>query len=299
MILECPCTNPVWLKYVDKFKAQVRLLDLPPFARMKPQDQLSFALGNPPPSLLKKHYAAWIGPPTTPVCSSLFAGELRHHLNLLFALATPPSRQSSSRIVDTSMGGPSGSQGAAAPADDGSPHDAEDSEYSSLDEDTACQICEREDDDIKMLLCDECNQGFHLYCLSPQLHQIPMGDWVCPGCQQASQHESDKDEPNEYEALHLGTIAKNKAILATLGIASTDCAMQVSPESESRKTPKRRHSPQGPARRSMRGKTTNSDRQVTNATSRTPTPSLPLCLCLSHAHSLSLSSLSVSYTYMR
>lgn len=60
-------------------------------------------------------------------------------------------------------------------------------------------------------------------------------------CQKTSQHVSDKDEPNEYEALRLGNIAKNNAILASLGIASAACAMQVSPESESRKTPKRRH----------------------------------------------------------
>ena len=50
-------------------------------------------------------------------------------------------------------------------------------------------MCEREDDDSKMLLYDECTQGFHLYCLLPQLHQIPTGDWFCPGCQQASQYE--------------------------------------------------------------------------------------------------------------
>ena len=272
MILECPSTNPVWLKYVDKFKAQARLLDLPPFVRMKPQDQLSFALGNPPPSLLKKHYTAWIGS-TIPVCSA-FAGELRHYLNPLLAPATPPSRQSDTRVGDAPMGGPSGSrQDAAATPDDGSPHDVEDSEYSSLDDDTACQVCAREDDDSKMLLCDECNQGYHLYCLSPQLHQIPTGDWFCPGCQKTSQHVSDKDEPNEYEALRLGNIEKNKAILATLGIASAACARQISPEGESSKNPKRRHSPEGPARRSTRGKTANGGRQV--ATSRTPTPPLP------------------------
>ena len=40
------------------FKAQSRLPDFHPFVRMKPQDQLSFAIGNRPPNILQKHYAA-------------------------------------------------------------------------------------------------------------------------------------------------------------------------------------------------------------------------------------------------
>jgi hypothetical protein len=39
---------------------------------------------------------------------------------------------------------------------------------------------------------------------------------------------SDKDEPNEYDALHLGNIAKTIALLTTLRIESTNSAMRVS-----------------------------------------------------------------------
>ena len=75
----------------------------------------------------------------------------------------------------------------------------------------------------------------------------PPGEWFCPGCQQASQHEPDKDEPNEYEALCLGNITNNEALLATLGIASTASAMRESPESKPRQTPNRWHSHEGPS----------------------------------------------------
>ena len=36
----------------------------------------------------------------------------------------------------------------------------------------------------EMLLCDgnSCNLAFHLQCLSPQLHAVPTGDWLCPRC---------------------------------------------------------------------------------------------------------------------
>ena len=63
------------------------------------------------------------------------------------------------------------------PADDGSPHDTEDSEYSSLDEDIECQVQGLEEDVSHMLSCDKCNQGYHLYCPSPRLHQVSTGDW--------------------------------------------------------------------------------------------------------------------------
>ena len=38
----------------------------------------------------------------------------------------------------------------------------------------------------EMLLCDECDGGFHIYCLRPPLRAVPEGDWVCQRCQNAS-----------------------------------------------------------------------------------------------------------------
>ena len=38
-------------------------------------------------------------------------------------------------------------------------------------------------EDEKLILCDECNKAFHLYCLRPVLHRIPAGEWLCPACQ--------------------------------------------------------------------------------------------------------------------
>lgn len=42
---------------------------------------------------------------------------------------------------------------------------------------TRCEICAGADHDDKILLCDECDQGFHIFCLSPPLAQIPATDW--------------------------------------------------------------------------------------------------------------------------
>ncbi|KAH9376062.1 hypothetical protein HPB48_007274 [Haemaphysalis longicornis] len=45
-----------------------------------------------------------------------------------------------------------------------------------------CRICRRRRDPERMLLCDGCDRGHHLYCLKPPLEEIPKGDWYCIVC---------------------------------------------------------------------------------------------------------------------
>jgi len=46
-----------------------------------------------------------------------------------------------------------------------------------------CSICKSGDNDEKLLLCDECEEGHaHIYCLNPPLENIPEGDWSCQSC---------------------------------------------------------------------------------------------------------------------
>jgi hypothetical protein len=51
--------------------------------------------------------------------------------------------------------------------------------------DHACEKCGFTDGEDLMLLCDWCNNGWHTYCLDPQLDHIPDGHWLCPTCKQA------------------------------------------------------------------------------------------------------------------
>ena len=46
----------------------------------------------------------------------------------------------------------------------------------------ACEICHLPDVDRTLLLCDSCNRGFHLYCLTPPLSKVPKGIWICLQC---------------------------------------------------------------------------------------------------------------------
>jgi [histone H3]-trimethyl-L-lysine4 demethylase len=33
-----------------------------------------------------------------------------------------------------------------------------------------------------MILCDNCDSGWHTYCLLPPLDDVPEGDWLRPHC---------------------------------------------------------------------------------------------------------------------
>ena len=47
-----------------------------------------------------------------------------------------------------------------------------------------CEVCEKnfDDDDIKLIICDDCNRGFHIYCLQPPLESIPDEAFFCKDC---------------------------------------------------------------------------------------------------------------------
>ncbi|TKY70948.1 Lysine-specific demethylase 5B [Spatholobus suberectus] len=48
--------------------------------------------------------------------------------------------------------------------------------------DQICEQCKSGLHGEVMLLCDRCDKGWHTYCLSPPLRQIPSGNWYCFNC---------------------------------------------------------------------------------------------------------------------
>ncbi|XP_017073357.1 bromodomain adjacent to zinc finger domain protein 1A [Drosophila eugracilis] len=59
-----------------------------------------------------------------------------------------------------------------------------------------CKVCRRGSDPEKMLLCDECNAGTHMFCLKPKLRSVPQGNWYCNDCVKSlglnAENEKDK-----------------------------------------------------------------------------------------------------------
>jgi predicted CXXCH cytochrome family protein len=50
------------------------------------------------------------------------------------------------------------------------------------DVDQACQVCHKTTGGLNMFLCDKCDDGWHMKCLTPPLYRKPKGDWFCPRC---------------------------------------------------------------------------------------------------------------------
>ncbi|XP_076032878.1 zinc finger protein ubi-d4-like isoform X3 [Oratosquilla oratoria] len=47
-----------------------------------------------------------------------------------------------------------------------------------------CTLCGTSENDDQLLFCDDCDRGFHLYCLTPPLSEPPEGEWSCYLCLQ-------------------------------------------------------------------------------------------------------------------
>ncbi|KAF1784550.1 Zinc finger, PHD-finger [Phytophthora cactorum] len=59
-----------------------------------------------------------------------------------------------------------------------------------------CQVCLRGDCWDRMLLCDGCNSGQHIFCLDKPLDKVPTGDWYCTECvEDAMDPEKRKENP--------------------------------------------------------------------------------------------------------
>lgn len=42
-----------------------------------------------------------------------------------------------------------------------------------------CMVCHQRNQEETMLLCDGCDHGYHMACLSPPLNAMPSGRWYC------------------------------------------------------------------------------------------------------------------------
>lgn len=45
-----------------------------------------------------------------------------------------------------------------------------------------CMVCDGQDREDQLLLCDSCDAAYHTFCLDPVIVEIPEGDWYCPPC---------------------------------------------------------------------------------------------------------------------
>ncbi|XP_035012229.2 PHD and RING finger domain-containing protein 1 isoform X1 [Hippoglossus stenolepis] len=58
-------------------------------------------------------------------------------------------------------------------------------------EQTNCEVCGGSDREDRLLLCDGCDAGYHMECLTPPLDSVPVEEWFCPECEASNRHTRD------------------------------------------------------------------------------------------------------------
>ena len=81
-------------------------------------------------------------------------------------------------------------------------------------ENMPCEICGSNDAvyDDEFLLCDNCNRGFHTFCLDPPLEKIPEGAWFCPKCLKL------EEEKKKAEASKMKTNPVSKEVMQEISL---------------------------------------------------------------------------------
>lgn len=47
---------------------------------------------------------------------------------------------------------------------------------------TVCEGCGLKHDEARLILCDDCDISYHIYCMDPPLDVVPHGNWKCKWC---------------------------------------------------------------------------------------------------------------------
>ena len=111
----------------------------------------------------------------------------RNHLKrrLAQAVDTPAKRQR--RCAPDSEDTHSGSDNGGSPTRSTLQQaDATDDDEEYDDDDIICQTCRSPRHAASMLLCDNCDLGYHKVCLRPMLIKVPTGRWYCDTCRTSS-----------------------------------------------------------------------------------------------------------------
>lgn len=103
----------------------------------------------------------------------------KSRLNNLATSSTKKSGKSHTKCV---AGGVSSESEHVAQVEEEVEEEEDDSDVDSDVENMACVECDSKSQAHSMLLCDGCDDGYHMACIDPPLKVIPEGEWYCTEC---------------------------------------------------------------------------------------------------------------------
>ena len=60
-----------------------------------------------------------------------------------------------------------------------------------------CETCSKGHNEDQIVLCDECDRGYHFTCVFPHLEERPDGEWYCDNCVVEREDQRASGEPEE------------------------------------------------------------------------------------------------------
>jgi len=63
----------------------------------------------------------------------------------------------------------------------------------------SCHLCGTSDNDDQLLFCDDCDRGYHMYCLDPPMEEPPEGSWICDLCENDRKEREKANHQNDEE----------------------------------------------------------------------------------------------------
>ncbi|KAI8381320.1 PLU-1-like protein-domain-containing protein [Radiomyces spectabilis] len=95
-----------------------------------------------------------------------------------------------------------------------------------------CEICRKGDREEEILLCDGCDRGYHMHCISPPINSIPKSDWFCVKCLTAAGGDYGFEDGEEYSLQAFQKVcdkfktewfSKTKPVSSCREISEEDC----------------------------------------------------------------------------
>jgi len=107
---------------------------------------------------------------------------------------------------------------------------------------TKCKVCRKKADPELMLLCDRCDNAYHMYCLKPKLKSIPEGDWFCPECKPKERVRSPKKKVRKSFSFHDAESDEEEEDVSTRKKSNNKSKKRIieSDEEEKKETPPKR-----------------------------------------------------------
>ncbi|KAF8951704.1 PHD finger protein 10 [Haplosporangium bisporale] len=73
-----------------------------------------------------------------------------------------------------------------------------------------CVVCLEAGDEATLLICDDCDRGWHMGCCDPAIKDVPQGDWLCSFCAQCHSCKGSEAPATTYHHATTGVTATNK-----------------------------------------------------------------------------------------